>query len=256
MNCAEAQSFIHAFVDGELGNPDQQQLERHIADCTACASAVRLQGRWKAAIRGLLPPRPLPPALRLRIDTTLATLPETPGEPRRALRTAGPAAFAAVLVIVLFAARQRSSVMLDQAIRTYNAAMPLDVVGSDCASIANWFRGKLDFNVQAPHLDGGSRKVACQGGRLVNVRDRLGAYLVYQAHDGHRLTMLVFDVEDELPSAMQHKQVAGRDVYFASRRGASLAAYRDRDGLSYIMTSDFDQPALQNVVEAMFQQAP
>ncbi len=65
--------------------------------------------------------------------------------------------------------------MLGQAQRTYQAEMPMDVVGSDCGSIASWFRGRVDFPVHAPAFADHSN---CKGGRLVNVGERLGAYLV------------------------------------------------------------------------------
>ena len=40
------------------------------------------------------------------------------------------------------------------------------------------------------------------------------------------------------------------DVYFQRGGGASTAAFRDRDGLNYIMTSDVDEDYLGNLIEA------
>jgi hypothetical protein len=44
--------------------------------------------------------------------------------------------------------------------------------------------------------------------------------------------------------------VAGREVYFGTARGTSTAAYRDRDGLYYVLTADLDEEALGTLVEA------
>ena len=76
------------------------------------------------------------------------------------------------MVVMTTAGTPRPSAM-QQAMRTFSAAMPMDVVDSSCALVADWFRGKVDFAVQPPPETVGAR---CEGGRLVNVRDRLAAY--------------------------------------------------------------------------------
>ena len=196
MKCAEADTFIHAYVDGELAGVDRDSYEKHLLECDTCSHACRLQGRFKAAVRGHLARPQLPAGLKQRIDVALAGAPPIR---RRFIwhtypRLAPAAAAAVVLVAVLGAARsRRSPVVLEQALRTYHAAMPMDVVDSNCSSIANWFRGKVDFAVPCPR-----NARAIQGARLVNVQDRFGAYLVYQAPGGHRVTLMVFSAENEL----------------------------------------------------------
>lgn len=258
MKCAQAETFIHAFVDGELAGIDRESLEHHLNDCGDCARACRLQARFKAAVRGHLPPPAVPPELKQRIEASVLNAPPASRRwPWEAYPRLAPAmAACAALVMVVMAARERRSPLLAQALRTYNAAMPLDVVDSNCAAVARWFRGKLDFNIQPPIQDQGTgdKKVTCQGGRLVNVRDRFGAYIVYQAEGGHRLTYLVFDDDEDgvpFPGRQGLTNVfSNHDVYFDSVRGASLAAYRGRDGLSYIVTSDLDEDSLRGVVES------
>jgi anti-sigma factor RsiW len=248
MKCAEADTFIHAYVDGELAGVDRESYEQHLLDCDSCSHSCRLQGRFKAAVRGHLARPALPAGLRLRIEDALTV---APAIRRRFIwhtypRLVPAAAAAVVLMAVLGAARHRGSqVVLEQALRSYHAAMPLDIVDSNCSSIANWFRGKVDFTVPSP------RNVrACQGGRLVNVQDRFGAYLVYQAPSGHRVTLMVFSDEDEPLDGPRRRVVGDRDVYFGSGRGASTAAYRDRDGLVHVVTADVDEDQLSTLVEA------
>jgi len=248
MKCADADSFIHAYVDGELAGVDRNSYEQHLLQCDTCSHACRLQGRFKAAVRGHLGRPALPPHLTQRIHETLAL---APAIRRRYIWHAYPrlvpaAAAAVVLVAVLGAARShRSPLVFEQALRTYHAAMPMDVVDSNCLSIANWFRGKVDFAVPCPR-----NAQAIQGARLVNVQDRFGAYLVYQGPSGHRVTMMVFSAEDEPLDGPRRRVLGDRDVYFGSGRGASTAAYRDRDGLVHVMTSDVDEDALSHLVEA------
>jgi anti-sigma factor RsiW len=248
MKCADADTFIHAYVDGELAGVDRDSYERHLLECDSCSHSCRLQGRFKAAVRGHLARPPLPAGLRLRIEDALAL---APAIRRRFIwhtypRLVPAAAAAVVLVAVLGAARShRSPLVLEQALRAYHAAMPMDVVDSNCASIVNWFRGKVDFTVPCPR-----NARALQGGRLVNVQDRFGAYLVYQTASGHRMTLTVFSAEDEPLDGPRRRVLVDRDVYFGSGRGASTAAYRDRDGLVHVVTADVDEDTLSTLVEA------
>jgi hypothetical protein len=91
----------------------------------------------------------------------------------------------------------------------------------------------------------------------VNVgRDRLGAYVAYVASDGHRVGVTVLDADADEPPivAPRHRNVYGRDVYFSSGRGAWTAAYRDVDGLTYLVTADVDEDSLANFLAAAFNQ--
>ena len=89
----------------------------------------------------------------------------------------------------------------------------MDITGSDCGSIASWFRGRLEFPVHAPALGGGA---TCQGGRLVNVGERPAAYLVYRVSDGHRVTFLVFDPRDQPFESRERRVVNGREIYLGT----------------------------------------
>lgn len=255
MECAEADAFIHAYVDGELAGLDRDSYERHLLECDACSHACRLQGRFKAAVRGHLNRPRVPGALMMRIEAAVRSAPPIR---RRFIwhtypRLAPAAAAAVLLVVVLGAARgHRSPLVMEQALRAYHAAMPMDVVDSDCASIVNWFRGKVDFTVPSQLRPLGT----CQGGRLVNVQDRFGAYIIYQVPGGHRLTVMVFTGDEEDLEAPDRRTMDGRSVYFQRGRGASTAAFRNNDGLNYVVTSDVDEVALGNLVQAVLTDRP
>ncbi|HVR02675.1 MAG TPA: zf-HC2 domain-containing protein [Polyangia bacterium] len=246
MNCAEADAVLPGYCDGELAGVDREQLERHLASCGACASRSRLQARFKAAVRAHLPRPPVPQALRVRLGAVLGAREIAP---RRWLWATHPrlvpAAVAALLLIAITGTvRHSQSMVLQQAQRSYQAELPMDIVGSDCRSIASWFRGRVDFPVPPP--DG-----SCQGGRLVNVRERPAAYIMTRGHDGHRVAYLVFDPRDESIEAPDRRFVNGREIYFGSGPGISTAAYHDR-GLGYVVTSDLDEDSLTRLVTANF----
>jgi anti-sigma factor RsiW len=249
MSCVEAGAVLPAYCDGEVAGVDRGQVERHLADCADCAARCRLQARFKAAVRAHLPRPPVPQELRVRVRAALG---EREIAPRRWVWATHPrlvpAAVAAVLLVAITGTvRHSQSMVLAQAQRSYQAELPMDIVGSDCRSIASWFRGRVDFPVPPPALADGS----CQGGRLVNVRERPAAYIVTRARDGHRVAFLVFDPRDEAIDSPDRRLVAGREIYLGTAPGISTAAYHDR-GLGYVVTSDLDEDSLARLVQASF----
>jgi anti-sigma factor RsiW len=252
MNCGDATGSVQAYVDGELDGVDRETVERHLVACPACAGRVRLQTRFRAAVRAHLHRPEVPFTLRRRVEEALTSQPIAP---RRwpawlSMSRVVPAAAALFLIVAITSTvRERNSQVLEQAQRTFaNLGLPMDVTGSDCGSIASWFRGRLEFPVHAPALGSGA---TCQGGRLVNVGERPAAYLVYRVSDGHRVTFLVFDPRDQAFESRQRRVVNGREIYLGTGPGISTAAYRDR-GLGYVVTSDMDEDTLTRLVMASF----
>jgi anti-sigma factor RsiW len=253
LSCADADNLLHPYVDGELTGADREAYETHLHACEACTQASRFQARFRAAVRGHLPRPGLPIGLRSRIETALAS---APSPKRRWLWQAYPRAFtigmaaaAAVVLLVVNTQRTVRSPMLEQAVSTFHHDVPLDVLSESCAKVSDWFRGKLDFTLQPTPDRAGTR---CQGGRLVNVQDRFGAYLVYQVPAGHRLGVMVFPSSGE-PLAGTHPRVlGGRQVFVDTRRGVATATFREPSGLDYVFTADLDEDALANWVETAY----
>jgi anti-sigma factor RsiW len=252
VKCADAATSVQAYVDGELTGVDREQIQRHIGTCEACARTSLLHGRFKAAVRAHLPRPSVPGDFRRRLYASLeAAAPEPPSNRWAWLRYSRlvPAVGAAVmLLLITTTVNSRQSQVLGQAQRTYQAEMPMDVVGSDCGSIASWFRGRLDFPVHAPAFANHSN---CKGGRLVNVGERLGAYLVLQDSSGHRVALLVYNPGDDSLEAPHRRVINGREIYLGGGLGISSAAYRER-GLGYVVTSDLDEDALARMLTVAF----
>ena len=252
MNCAEATATVQAYIDGELHGVDRESVERHLVACPGCSSRVHVQTRFRAAVRAHLHRPEVPFALRRRIEEALGSQPIAP---RRwpawmSLPRIVPAAAAVFLIVAITGTvRRQHSAVLDQAERTFNnTQMPMDITGSDCGSIASWFRGRLEFPVHAPALGSGA---TCQGGRLVNVGERPAAYLVYRVSDGHRVTFLVFDPRDLSIESRERRVVNGREMYLGTGPGISTVAYRDR-GLGYVVTADYDEDTLTRLLTTSF----
>ena len=248
MTGVEADAFSQAYVDGELAGVDRDSFEQHLLECDRCSRGCRLQSRFKAAIRGHLPPREVPANLKRRIEAAIALAPPPPRRWRWQLwpRMAPAMLALGAIAVIVVGTRQQPSLALQQAIRTFNAPMPMDIVDSSCAMVAEWFRGKVDFPVRTPAEKVGAR---CEGGRLLIVRDRLAAYLLMRSLSGHKLAVLVYDGEDDMESP-HRRVVEGIDVHFVTQSGASSAGFRGPDGLSYVVTGDLDPDSLANFLTA------
>lgn len=249
-SCTEASAVLRSYVDGELAGAEREVFERHLEGCERCRGMSKFEGRFKAAIRGHLPRRQVPVLVEHRIRTAMAAQAIAPTRwPWLTYPRLVPAlAVVGVLVVVAGTVRGRRSFVLDQARRTYQAELPMDVTGPDCRSVVSWFRGRVDFPVHAPHMPG---HITCQGGRLVNIQDRPAAYLMYQDPGGHRVSVLVFDPESTPIDAPYRRVVDGREIFYRSGPGISTAAYHDR-GLGYVVTSDLDENSLTKLVSASF----
>jgi anti-sigma factor RsiW len=255
--CTEADTVLAAYVDGELTGPDREAFAAHLRTCETCQQASRFQARFKAAIRGHLPRPALPVGLRARIEAALAAAPA----PRRRwvwrshprAFTVGIAAAAALLLLLVNPQRTARSPMLEQALTTFHHDLPLDVLSDSCAKVSDWFRGKVDFTLQPAAWQPGTH---CQGGRLVNVRDRLGAYVVYQAPAGHRLGVTVAPSDDEPLVGTRQRVLHGRRVYVDRHRGVSTVTFREPGGLDYVFTADLDEDALASWVDTVYLSRP
>jgi anti-sigma factor (TIGR02949 family) len=250
VSCADLASSIQAYVDRELAGVDREGIERHLVGCPACARQVHLEGRFKAAVRAHLRRPEVPLAFKLRVTEMLSAKEIAPRRwPWLSYPRLVPAAAAFLLIVgITSTVRQTHAVVLEQAQRSYQAEMPMDITGSDCGSIASWFRGRVDFPVHAPAL---SKGTTCQGGRLVNVGERPAAFLLYREPTGHRVTLLVFDPRDQTIDTPERRVVNGREIYVESGPGISTAAYRDR-GLGYVVTADLDEDTLTRLVTTAF----
>jgi anti-sigma factor RsiW len=252
MRCTEADAFLHAYVDGELAGTDRDTYEQHLLDCDRCSRCSRLQARFKAAVRGHLPRREVPAALRRRIELAVASAPPPPGRWRWQLYPKlVPAVLAAgALAVIVLSSQGRPSMAVQTALRSYSAALPMDFVGTSCATVSDWFHGRVDFPVRPPAESIGAR---CEGGRLMPLGNQIAAYVILRTPSGHKLDVIVWPGdEDEESSAPLYRLRNGLDIHMANARGASSATFRNSDGLHYMITSDLDPSTLMQFLTVAF----
>ncbi len=72
MTCAEAQEHLHDFTRGRLDARTAAAVQAHLEGCPACAALLRTDQAIRAQVRAAVPRYTAPPALRARLEASLA----------------------------------------------------------------------------------------------------------------------------------------------------------------------------------------
>ncbi|HMA33788.1 MAG TPA: zf-HC2 domain-containing protein, partial [Chloroflexia bacterium] len=176
MSCAETQTLIHGYLDGEVDLVHALEIEQHLQDCAACTQVYRNQQALQAAIRGSALYFPAPPDLASRIQTAVRQAGPAPAPRSRVLpwRLLSFVAVAAVLVLALggllrsltlpAAADPLAQEVVASHVRSLMAGHLADVASTDQHTVKPWFDGKIDF--APPVTDFAAQGFPLTGGRL------------------------------------------------------------------------------------------
>ncbi len=235
MDCNEARTWLHGYLDGELDLARTVEIEQHIAGCATCSRA-RDSGR---ALQGSLRSANLdyrcPDLLRTRIQATLrheTVRPIVHTDFRRRYL-----AIAAALVLVAggvwFTLRPMSGQSLNGQIaqdvvaghvRSLLADHLTDVASSDRHTVKPWFAGKLDF---APVVvDLSAEGFPLVGGRLDYLEHRPVAALVYSRRK-HAINLFIWPSQQADDGALQSATTQGYQIAHWSEAGTAYWAISD-----------------------------
>lgn len=253
MNCEEAATLIHAHADGELDLVHALEVDRHLAECTACAQCAEQLGELRAAIGGANLRYVSPPQLHDRIRAALSPIIEKPPVvPRfhwRYVATAAALA-AAILLIGLpwaetwwqpAAADRFAQEVISNHVRSLLADHLLDVASEDKHTVKPWFAGRLDFSPQVADLK--DHDFPLIGGRLDVLDGRPVAALVYK-HGKHVINLFV------CPATRPPKESTSMAE---QRRGTTYQGFHivnwTEAGLEYVAVSDLNEIELRQFAD-------
>ncbi len=69
--CADIDTLVHAYLDGELAAHDLEELEQHVARCAGCRARVDEELQFRAELRHRLTAPPASDLLRARVTSML-----------------------------------------------------------------------------------------------------------------------------------------------------------------------------------------
>lgn len=261
MSCAETRRLLDAYVDNEIDVRGALDIDDHLAQCPACATARRGLRELRALARENLVSYALPEGFEARLGAALRAQPvperrSAPAEPpapppaplvlRRRNRSAwigftSAAAAAALVAAVGPSLWHRGSeaagedAIFAAHVRSLQANHLTDVASSDQHTVKPWFQGKLDYSISA--RDYAQAGFPLVGGRLDYVEDRPAAALVYQ-RARHVVNLFVWPASNARDEPLRH----------VTHRGYS--AYRwTRDGMSHSVVSDLNDAELRAFVD-------
>lgn len=248
MNCQQTHELIHGYLDSELDLVNNIEIEKHLAECDACARSFQamrsLQSTLGDSALRFAPSANLERKLRSKLrseDKTRMTF-------RWGWLALAGSLIAATIVIavgVSMFSRPATDDMLatevvSSHVRSLMADHLTDVPSSDQHTVKPWFDGKLDFS--PPVKDLSQQGFSLNGGRLDYIGNRPVAALVYQRRQ-HPINLFIW------PS----KDVAAKSEKASVTHGYNLIEWSN-GGMAYWVVSDLNLAELQQFVQLLQEQ--
>ena len=249
MNCHDAQTVMHGYLDGELDPSVSLQFEQHVGTCPACSKALVEQQAMQTAMKAdslyFKAPARLQERLRASLQSQVRARPVR--FPWRWVAAAAcvalciGAGFHLAQITVKPSVHERLTQEVASAhIRSMQAKHIVDIEGPDRHVVKPWFNGKLDFAPSVPNLE--KEGFPLVGGRLDYLNGRPVAALVYRRRE-HLINLFVWPADSGNES---------RDFQRERRQGYHLMHW-SKAGMNYWLVSDLDATELSELAQRLWE---
>lgn len=250
MTCVEFRARLHPYVDGELSVHETVAADAHVAGCGPCGVLGDDERRLHTLLRRQ--PRDIVPAefraaLRLRLRREPSR-----GAKRSWQTVVSAAAAAAAMVAVLVLPTRHDPPVIAELVDKHSAYaqvdQPAELVSSNPADIADWFRQRAALHVTVP--DYSPAHIRLVGGRLAEAYERPAAYLFYEKG---RTLLSVFTVGlPEAGAGMQGSPISYRgDIYVRYERSGFRAVSWVEGRTLFGLVSRLDYDALLECADTL-----
>ena len=248
MSCSEIRPRIALYVDREVTGAEALDFEAHLTECAECRRAYDDLRVTVDAVRGARPLYEVPERSYAAVQGMVADW-----ERRQRQRRWVPLAAAAAVLVAggitwVSAARSGYETFAALAHRNYaRGAFPLDVASSQPQVVSNWLEARVPFHLTLPNYpEGGPKRYALVGARLMQYRGEDVAYLAYEM-DRKPISLLISSSSRIMPSGGESYQSGGLTFYFSSEQGLRIITWKDK-GLTYAQVSDLDVKGAESCV--------
>ena len=246
LTCEEFKQFIDAYIDGEFEHSERALFDAHLSNCPSCRRHFEHRTWFQRGIR---------PSLKRKVDTSIgfrAGIQQRLRAERRSIErrkqfrrvASGGSAIATAVVLLVFVSPLVgfSPTVVDEVLDHHQLDMPLELPTRKAGEVNHWMKERLPFSLKTPTFEG--RRVRLMGGRLSRVRwsdqraSRPAAHLVYQVADGRKMSVLVFESQEESNQD---------EVIWHEREGHRVAIFV-RGRVRYAITAQLPEGDFQRVV--------
>jgi anti-sigma factor RsiW len=243
MKCSEIRPRIALYIDREVTGAEALEFEAHLTECAECRREYDEMRGTVDAVRGATPLYDAAEKSYAAVRGMVAGW-----ERRQRLRRWATAAALAAAVAVLIAlaiprfstGRSEYEQFAARAHRNFaNGAFPLDVSSSQPRVVSSWLEPRVPFHLTLPNYpEGGQKRYALAGARLMQYRGEDVAYLAYEM-DRKPISLLISSSSKIVPSGGESYRSGGLTFYFSSEEGLRIISWKDK-GLIYAQVSDLD----------------
>ena len=246
MDCQKFQEYLYLFLDKEVDENITLEMENHLQTCPMCSLELEKERKFGHVLKTHLIKEKAPFALREAVVEQLEKSKKKFSWPHIFV-TRFATSFVMVIIIVAVIFNQRSNVgntfpVFGEAVENHleylKGEYPLEFQTSDMREALDWFRGKTDFAVTAPHISVDQAKLV--GGRIVHLKDKKAAYFLLEK-DGHKISCFYTDLHDVVvPKASPKEgiQHLGKSLLVKSEKGYRAIFCFHPDGTACVFVSD------------------
>lgn len=253
IQCADTESLVQTYLDGELADSDASALQGHLAECPECNQIATEEARFHASLRERLTPPNAPGHLR---GSILEALDREDWQARKqrssrwnwTLPVASSLAAVAALLFFVVSSNQSETTppVADDAVRQHLRRPPIEVSG---AKVSPFVREHFSQQAHVPRFS--NSRTGLLGARLSHLAGRDAAQLYYTTRMGNRVydvTVLVLKPGRLNLCVGRRYTIGGRRLCLGHRKGMHMVTHIDERGLGYVFISEMDGPRLLEFV--------
>jgi anti-sigma factor RsiW len=239
-NCSQIRPRIALYIDREVTGVEALDFEAHLTECAECRREYDELRNTVDAVRGARPLYEIPNHSYAAVRGMIAKWDRRQRQLKRLPVMAAASVLAAGLVIWISSGRSGYEKFAAQVHREYaRGAFPLDIASNEPKVVSHWLVPRVPFHLTLPNYpEGGSKRYALSGARLMQYRGEDVAYLAYEM-DHKPISLLISSSSRVMPSDGDRYQSGGLTFYFSYQQGLRVITWNDK-GLAYAQVSDLD----------------